>query len=294
MCETQLEDTYCEAFGAYVARIVISADTRRWALEAARSVTGFATSVIGCGVEAAVERDNRPSPDGRPAVSVLFCGVRQEALAKAVTTRVGQCVLTCPTASAYDGFFGEPGEPFPLGRGLRYFGDGFQMAKVIQGRRFWRVPVMDGEFVVDDTLTVRPGVAGGNLILLGPPDGLLARVRQVARAMMGPGVILPFVGGVVRSGSKVGSRYSFLTASTNHVFVPELAHLADNRVPDGCLAYEIVVDGVDEDAVRESLQRGVEAARGRIPYVTAGNYGGKLGRYHFYLRRLADKEAHEA
>jgi formylmethanofuran--tetrahydromethanopterin N-formyltransferase len=294
MVETRVEDTYCEAFDGWVARIVISADRWRWAMEAARSATGFATSIIGCGVEAAIEHVAVTAPDGRPAVSVLFCGVRPEPLAKLVTTRVGQCVLTCPTASAYDGLYGQPGQPFALGHSLRYFGDGFQMSKVVDGRRFWRIPVMDGEFVVDDQLTVQKGVAGGNLILLGPPQDLLREVTRVARAMNGPGVILPFAGGVVRSGSKVGSRYSFLTASTNHAFVPELAYLPDNRVPAGYLAYEIVVDGVDQEAVKASLQRGLKAAQNRIWYVTAGNYGGKLGRYQFYLRELGAEEVHPA
>ncbi len=294
MLKTRVDNTYCEGFGAWVARIVISADTRRWALAAAQSATGFATSVIGCGVEAAVEHSPTMAPDGRPSVSVLFCGVRKESLAKMVATRVGQCILTCPTASAYDGFHGQPGDTFPLGRSLRYFGDGFQMAKVIQGRRFWRIPVMDGEFVVDDQVTLRPGVAGGNLILLGPPEKLLRHVQRVARSMRGRGVILPFVGGVVRSGSKVGSRYRFLTASTNHVFVPELAYLTDNRVPNGYLAYEIVVDGVDEEAVQASLKRGLDAAVGHIPVITAGNYGGRLGAYQFHLHNLSGGGVGEA
>lgn len=288
MVDTVVENTYCEAFPAWVSRIIVSAATFEWAMYAAQSAVGFATSVIGCGIEAGIERVPVQAPDGRPAVALLFVGMKKDAVAKATMTRIGQCVLTCATASAYDGGNRDEakGKAFPLGQSLRYFGDGYQMSKVIGHRRFWRIPVMDGEFVVEDTLTVSPGVAGGNLIVAGPPETLLVQAAAIASAMQGPGVILPFPGGVVRSGSKVGSKYRFMSASTNHAYAPGLRHLPDNVLPQGFIAYEMVVDGVSDDAVRASLKRGLDAARQKVPMVTAGNYGGRLGPYHYRLHDL--------
>ncbi len=291
MVETFVEDTYCEAFPAWVSRIVISAETIEWARHAATSAVGFATSVIGCGIEAGIEKAPVTAPDERPAVAVIFAGMKKDSVAKAVATRVGQCVLTCATTSAYDGHRDRTdGITFALGKSLRYFGDGYQMSKVIAGRRIWRIPVMDGEFVVDDMMTVSPGVAGGNLILIGPRGLLLSEVPAIQEEMQGSGVILPFPGGVVRSGSKVGSKYRFMSASTNHAYVPGLRSLSDNVLPQSYIAYEIVVDGVSDEAVRASLIRGLHRARQRIPIVSAGNYGGRLGPYQYRLHDLVQED----
>lgn len=290
--EAEVEDTFAEAFEMWAARVVITAETPDWARAAAQSMTGFATSVIGCGCEAGIERELAPdeTPDGRPGVSVLLLTVRAEDLGKRLVERIGQCVLTAATTACYNGL--ESDQTVNVGGPLRYFGDGFQVSKRLDGRRFWRVPVMDGEFLVEERFGIRPAVGGGNLILLGPDAASTLRAAEAAVQAIRtvPGVILPFPGGISRSGSKVGARrYKFLTASTNEVFCPTLRSLVpDTRVPPGLnCVYEIVVDGLSLAAVEEAMRRGLEAAaQNGARFITAGNYGGRLGRYQIRLQDL--------
>ena len=291
---TEVEDTFAEAFPMRFARLVITAATPAWAHEAARSATGFATSVIGCKCEAAIERavDAGETPDGRPGVAVLLFAMDREGVGKRVIDRVGQCVMTCPTTACFDGLPGAD-RTVALGATLRYFGDGFQASKVIAGRRFWRIPVMEGEFLVPDSVGVGRGVGGGNLVI-GAGDGAaaLAAAQAAADAMRGEGIALPFPGGIVRSGSKVGALTSTsIPASTNHQLAPTLrTQIEDSLVPDDVNAvFEIVIDGVSEEAVREAMRRGLHAAAAAdATHVTAANFGGKLGEFHFPLSELRD------
>ncbi len=289
-----IDDTFAEAFGMRATRLIITADAIRWARTAGESMTGFATSVIGCGVEAAIEREIAAddTPDGRPGVSVLLFAVSREALGKAVRDRVGQCVLTCPGTACFAGLTGDA--EVPLGRVLRYFGDGYQSAKRVGERRYWRVPVMDGEFVCEDMAGVQRAVGGGNFLLLGRSRSavLAAAERAIAAMRQVPDVIMPFPGGLARSGSKVGSRYKFLPASTNEAFCPTLKGIVESDLePDVVSVLEIVIDGLTEKAVGAAMTAGIRAActggaEGGLVRITAGNYGGKLGPFHFHLREL--------
>jgi formylmethanofuran--tetrahydromethanopterin N-formyltransferase len=294
LAETQVEDTFAEAFPMRFARVVITAATEAWALQAARSMTGFATSVIGCECEAAIERalERRDTRDGRPGVAVLLFAMDREGVGKRVLERVGQSVMTCPTTACFDGLPGAE-RTVPLGRSLRYFGDGFQASKVIAGERFWRIPVMDGEFLVCESVGVGHGVGGGNLVVGAEDEHAALDAAQAAvEAMRGEGIALPFPGGIVRSGSKVGAlRSKSLPASTNHRMAPTLrVQVDDTLVPDGVGAmFEIVIDGVSEDAVREAMRRGLHAAAGAgARHITAANFGGKLGEFHFPLSELRE------
>jgi formylmethanofuran--tetrahydromethanopterin N-formyltransferase len=291
---TSVEDTFAEAFPMRYARLVMTAATPDWAYEAARSATGFATSVIGCKCEAAIERSLRPdqTPDGRPGIAVLLFAMDREGVGKRVLDRVGQCVLTCPTTACFDGLR-DADRTVPLGRSLRYFGDGFQASKVIAGERFWRIPVMEGEFLVADSVGVGRGVGGGNLVIgARDDDAALVAAQAAAEAMRGEGIALPFPGGIVRSGSKVGALTSkSMPASTNHQMAPTLrARVPDTLVPDDVGSmFEIVIDGASEEAVRESMRRGLHAgAAAGATHITAANFGGKLGEFHFPLSELRD------
>jgi formylmethanofuran--tetrahydromethanopterin N-formyltransferase len=206
--------------------------------------------------------------------------------------RVGQSVMTCPTTACFDGLPGAE-RTVPLGRSLRYFGDGFQASKVIAGERFWRIPVMEGEFLVCESIGVGRGVGGGNLVIgAGDEEAALAAAQAAVEAMRSEGIALPFPGGIVRSGSKVGALKSkSLPASTNHQMAPTLrAQVSDTLVPDGVGAmFEIVIDGVSVQDVRESMRRGLHAAASAgATHVTAANFGGKLGEFHFPLSELRD------
>ena len=288
---TQISDTFAEAFRLRFTRIVVTAHDEHWLDAAVRTACGYGTSVIGCDAEIGVERplDRRETPDGRVGAALLAFGFAADALGKAVANRTAQCLLTCPTASVFDGL-PTAEERGPLGRHIRFFGDGFEKSKVVDGRRFWRVPVMDGEFLVEESIGIEKGVGGGNFILQGTNlDETLAAARRAVAAIAAlPGVITPFPGGVVRSGSKVGSRYEGLRASTNDAFCPGLAgRVATALVPGAACGLEIVIDGIDEPTVAAAMAAGIRAAAAPgIVGISAGNYGGKLGKFHFYLHQV--------
>ncbi len=287
----KVRDTFAEAFKMYGARVIITAINDKWALESAKSFTGFATSVIACGCEAGIERVLSPdeTPDGRHGVSVLIFAMSKKALEDQLLRRIGQCVLTCPTTACFNGLEAE--EMLPIGKSIRYFGDGFQMSKFLDGRRYWRVPVMEGEFLIEESYGVREAIGGGNILILGESveTALDAAERAVEASRRIKNVILPFPGGVVRSGSKVGSKYKFLKASTNTAFVPQLRAHTSSDLPEGVKSvFEIVFDGLTLEAVKEAMRVAIEAAlevEGVIE-VSAGNYGGGLGQYKIYLRKL--------
>lgn len=288
---TEIEDTFAEAFPMTAARLVVTAESATWVEHAAQAVTGYAASVIGCDAEAGIERRLMPSetPDGRPGVSLLFFAFSRDALQKALVNRVGQCVLTCATTACFNGM-PVTDKTIRIGGNLRFFGDGWQISKLHGERRFWRIPTMDGEFLCEDVFGTTKGVAGGNFLILGTSQSVALAAAEVAveacRSVLG--VILPFPGGIVRSGSKIGSKYKKLTASTNGAYCPTLRGAVTSVLPDSVNAvYELVIDGVDQHAVEEAMRRGIRAACGPgIVRISAGNYGGKLGPYHLHLHKL--------
>jgi formylmethanofuran--tetrahydromethanopterin N-formyltransferase len=291
----EIIETFAEAFPMVGTRVIITAPTREWALIAARTMTGFATSVIACGAEAGIERELSPKEtlDGRPGVAVLLFAMETEKLQRQLRNRVGQCVLTSPGSACFAGLQGE--KTLKLGASLRFFGDGWQMSKRIGGRRFWRIPVMDGEFVCEEsTGATKKAVGGGNLLVLGKSHrSVLAACERAVKAIAAvPDVITPFPGGIVRSGSKVGSKYKGQIASTNDAYCPTLKAGVKTALPLEVEAVlEIVIDGLSAAAISDAMRAGIKAiatggAKEGITHISAGNYGGNLGPHHFHLKEL--------
>ena len=287
----EIEDTFAEAFGMWGSRVIITAVNRKWAFEAASKMIGFATSVIKCRCEGAMETDLDHTPDGRSGVSVLLFGFSKEALTQQLIDRIGQCVLTCPTTACFNGLQSE--EQVSVGGQLRFFGDGYQNSKIIDGTRYWRIPVMEGEFFLEDMFGVQPSIAGGNFLILGSSPEITLQAAELAVEAMHrvPGVIMPFPGGIVRSGSKVGSRYKFLSASTNDAFCPTLRGIVETAIPPKVNSVlEIVIDGLDAPSIEEAIRAGIQAACiSGIVRISAGNYGGKLGTFMFPLHKIMEK-----
>jgi len=291
-----IDDTFAEAFDMRATALVITAPTARWARQAAATATGFATSIIGCGVEAGIDAtlDPEATPDGRPGMRVLMCAGSTGELQKQLLARVAQCVLTSPGSACYAGLEGT--EALKLGDGLRYFGDGWQISKRIGGRHIWRIPVMDGEFVCEATTGLTKGaVGGGNLILMGrTTEATLAAAEAASDAIAGVAdAIAPFPGGIARSGSKIGSKYKALPASTNDAYCPTLRGVAPASAlgDDTASVLEIVIDALTPGAVAAAMRAGLHAAIALGPErgasrIGAGNYGGKLGKHHFRLLEL--------
>ena len=289
-----IEKTFAEAFNMKASRIIVTADNKKWAKNASLSFTGFATSVIACGVEAGIERELKKSetPDGRPGCSILLFSMSRSQLEKQLETRAGQCILTCPTTALYSGLNGD--DMIPLGKNLKYFGDGYQISKKINKRRLWRIPVMDGEFVCEEKTARVPAIGGGNFLILSKNRKSCLAACEIAVKVMAKldNIITPFPGGVVRSGSKVGSKYKALIASTNDAFCPSLKGITGSKLSSKVSAVmEIVINGLTKEDIDLAIKKSLIAIsksvyKKDIVSVSAGNYGGKLGKYHFHLRDI--------
>jgi formylmethanofuran--tetrahydromethanopterin N-formyltransferase len=290
----KVSDTFAEMFPLWAGRVLITADSEKWALTAAEVATGFATSVIMAPAEAGIEGlvPKEKTPDGRIGALIQIYNRSRFDLKAQMMLRIGQCIMTCPTTSAFDAFPNAK-RRLKIGRSLRYFGDGFQKKGLVGDRKVWRIPVMEGEFIVEDSFGVAETVAGGNFLILAKDksSGLYA-AEEATKAVKNRAseVIMPFPGGVCRSGSKAGSLKYKLRASTNHPFCPTLKKIiADSQLPEDVNAvYEIVINGLTVEAVKKAMGEGIKAAI-NVPgvlRVSAGNYGGKLGPYKAFLKEV--------
>ena len=288
----EIKDTFAEMFGMWVGRVLITAENEKWATTAARTTTGFASSIIMSPAEAGMERtvDSKNTPDGRTGVLIQIYHRTRFDLKNQMVLRIGQCIMTCPTTAAFDAL-PKVKRRLKVGRSLRLFGDGFQKKDVLANRKVWRIPVMEGEFTVEDSFGAAKAIAGGNLIIMAQNlSSALEASEKAAEAIRknAKDVIMPFPGGICRSGSKAGSLKYKLKASTNHPFCPKLKGLvADSYVPDSVKSvYEIVINGLNLDAVKKAMAEGIKAAAKvtGVVRISAGNYGGELGPYHAYLR----------
>ena len=289
----KIENTFAEAFPMKAVRLIITADSKYWLKQAVNNMTGFATSVIACGCEAGIEKEIRSSetPDGRSGIAVLLFAMDSKGLAKQVLRRVGQCILTSPTTACFSGL--ESDEKIDLGNAIRYFGDGFQVSKKINDKKIWRIPVMEGEFVIEDKTSITNGIGGGNILIIGDSNQEVLKSAEVAVKEMRKvnNIILPFPGGIVRSGSKVGSKYKSLIASTNDAYCPTLKGITKTKLSkNNESVLEIVIDGTNEKDISLAMKKGINIICKKfnkgIKSISAGNYGGKLGPYHFHLRNI--------
>ncbi|BAW79378.1 formylmethanofuran--tetrahydromethanopterin formyltransferase [Candidatus Nitrosoglobus terrae] len=288
-----IDATFAEAFPMKATRAIITAQNLKWAYHSAQAMTGFATSIIGCGCEADIERELAPdeTPDGRPGVAVLLFAMSSKGLARQVEIRASQCVLTAPTSALFAGI---TGSDIPLGKNLRFFGDGFQISKLINGCRYWRIPVMEGEFLVEEATGITTAIGGGNFFILAQSQtqALAACEAAVGAINKIPNVITPFPGGVARSGSKVGSKYKRLKASTNEAFCPTLKGQVSTKLsPEIESVMEIIIDGLSKEDIKKAMYAGISAAcnlgaKNGISRISAGNYEGKLGSFHFHLQEI--------
>jgi formylmethanofuran--tetrahydromethanopterin N-formyltransferase len=294
----EIEDTFAEGFSMWGSRIIVTAINRKWANIAAQNMTGFATSVIACDCETGVEREVSPesTPDRRPGTAIMVFGFSKRKLSESMLSRIGQCVLTCPTTAIFNGIpRAEADEMLDVGKSLRFFGDGYQVKMRMNDGlgervRFWRIPVMEGEFLTEELYGAKKAVAGGNFLIMGEEERstLEAAERAVEAIHTVPRIITPFPGGLCRSGSKVGSKYAFLKASTNTPFCPTIKHtFKGSKTPEKVNSIiEIVLNGLDEPSVRRAMGVGIKAAveAGGIKKITAVNFGGKLGIFKIGLK----------
>jgi formylmethanofuran--tetrahydromethanopterin N-formyltransferase len=294
----RIEDTFAEMFPMWAGRVLITAANEKWALIAARTAAGFASSIIMSPAEAAVETPVSPkeTPDGRPGAIIQIYHSSRGALKHQMSLRIGQCIMTCPTTAVFDGL-PKAKRKVKIGRSLRLFGDGFQKKAKVGERKMWSIPVMEGKFLVENTFGIMKAVASGNMLILAKDEKTALKAAEDAKEAISQnvrGAIMPFPGGLCRAGSKVGSLNYKLPASTNHQYCPTLRKLVpDSKLPDnvGCV-YEIVINGLNQKTVKKAMCVGMMAAvkAPGVVKITAGNYGGKLGPYKAVLKEVLGLE----
>jgi formylmethanofuran--tetrahydromethanopterin N-formyltransferase len=292
----KVADTFAEMFSLWAGRILITAENEKWALTAANVATGFATSVIMAPAEAAIERPvpADKTPDKRPGMLIQIYNRDRFELKHQLMERIGQCIMTCPTTAAFNGFEAAK-RKLNVGSSLRYFGDGFQKKAMVGGRRCWKIPVMEGDFIVEDGFGAQEAVAGGNFMIFAENQATGLKAASAAADAIranAPDVIMPFPGGVCRAGSKAGSLKYKMKASTNHPYCPTLRTLVpDSVVPENVASvYEIVINGLTLDAVKNAMTQGVTAAAQAdgVVKISSGNYGGKLGPHKAFLKEAIE------
>ncbi|MCD4807979.1 MAG: formylmethanofuran--tetrahydromethanopterin N-formyltransferase [Methanococcoides sp.] len=290
----EIEDTFAEAFPIKISRILITAATKRWATVAAQEATGFGTSVIGCPAEAGIEKyaDASETPDGRPGVYIQLCTFGFKSLEEQLLSRVGQCILTAPTTAVFNGL-PDAEKQFDTGRKLKYFADGTESETEVGGRKMHVIPMMEGDFLVEDTIGAVTAIAGGNFFIFGDTQMTTLTAAENAVDAIGAvdGTITPFPGGIVASGSKAGAnKYKFLKATANEKFCPSIKDKVEgSEIPaDVNCVYEIVINGLDFESIAKATEMGIRAAVAvpGIKKITAGNYGGSLGPHKFNLHDL--------
>jgi formylmethanofuran--tetrahydromethanopterin N-formyltransferase len=290
----EIVDTFAECFNLWMSRILITAKNEKWARIAANVSTGFATSTIGCPCEAGIDKivPATETPDKRPGAIVMFCASKKN-LEQVLIDRVGQCILTCPTTAVFDALGEEPEVVFDTGNKMKYFGDGFQKKEEVAGKEVYKIPVMEGDFIIEKDFGAKKGIAGGNFFILAQTEdqGLAAAEAAVEEIQKIDKVILPFPGGICRSGSKVGSlKYKFMHATTNQKYCPTLkGQIEDSELPgDVNSVFEIVINGLTLDLVKKAMSVGIKTVKNMpgIKKITAGNYGGQLGKHFIYLKEL--------
>jgi formylmethanofuran--tetrahydromethanopterin N-formyltransferase len=293
-----IEDTFAEMFPMWAGRILITAANEKWALIAARTASGFASSIIMSPAESSVETLVSPeeTPDGRPGAIIQIYHSSRGELKHQMSLRIGQCIMTCPTTAAFDAL-PKAKRRVQIGRSLRLFGDGFQKSGEVAGRKVWRIPVMEGEFIVEDDFGIMKAVASGNMLILAKDWESALKAAEDAKEAISKnvrGVIMPFPGGLCRAGSKVGSLNYKLPASTSHQYCPTIKKLVpDTKLTDEVNSvYEIVINGLNQRVVKTAMGVGINAAI-KVPGVikiTAGNYGGKLGPFKGVLKEVLNLE----
>ena len=289
----QIDDTFAEAFTMQATRLLITACNRHWVSLATHSMIGFANSAKICGCEAGIEQELSPleTPDSRPGFSVLILAQNNEILTQQVQRRVAQCILTTATTACFSGI--DSKRKLALGNALCHFGDGWQISKRINNKRYWRIPVTEGEFICEETAGIIPAVSGGNFFILAESlsQALFAAEKAVEAIQSLPNIILPFPGGIIRSGFKLSSKYKQVI-STNHLYCPTLKEQVNTLLDTQTNAVlQIMISGLTSQDVIQAMRVGIQAVGllGRqqgIIRISAGNYGGQAGTFHFALQEI--------
>lgn len=298
--KTEIEDTYAEAFTGIYCRVIVTADDGETLRKAAEDSTATPSVVIGR-TEGGVEKylSENETPDKRKGALLQFWGEINpkksfpESLKKFETElsyRIRQDILVKPFTAVFDALQNAEGKLDMMER-VGHCGDGYEWVEKLHGREVIVVPLMVPNFIIERYLGYGRGVMGGNFWVMCKTKQALKDAGEKALAAIHHvhGVVTPF--NICSAGSKPETRYPKIGPTTNHLYCPSLKVCLgkESKVPEG-VGYiaEIVFDGVSLDAVKEATKAGITSVLGvdGVVRVSAGNYGGTLGKYKIKLKEL--------
>lgn len=298
--KAEIEDTYAEAFTGIYCRVIVTADDEETLRKAAEDSTATPSVVIGR-TEGGIEKylSEKETPDKRKGAILQFWGeinpkkAFAESLKKFETElsyRIRQDILVKPFTAVFDALPDAEGKLDMMER-VGHCGDGYEWVENRHSREVIVVPLMVPDFIIERYLGYGRGVMGGNFWVMCKTKQALKEAGEKALAAIHniSGVVTPF--DVCSAGSKPETHFPKIGPTTNHLYCPSLkARLGEeSKVPEG-VGYiaEIVFDGVSLDAVKEATKAGINAVLevDGVVWVSAGNYGGKLGEYKITLREL--------
>lgn len=299
--KARIEDTYAEAFDGMYCRLMITADDNETLVRAAEDATATPSGVIGRldnGIEKYVSP--RQTPDKRKGVILQFWkGIDEKKplqdtisrFEKELSYRIRQDILVKPFTAVYDALETKPDGKFDMMERVGHCGDGYEWEKNLHGRSMIVVPIMVPDFEIEHYVGYARGIAGGNFWIMCNSRRAVkqAGTRALEAIHKVKGVITPF--DVCSAGSKTETRFPLIGPTTNHPYCPSLKGKlqAESSVPEGVkFIPEIVINGTTIENMKKAMKAGIEAALSvqGVTEVSAGNYGGKLGRHKIYLHEL--------
>ena len=297
---TEIEDTYAEAFEGLYSRAIVTADDEEVLRRAAMDATATPSIVIGR-VEGGVEKwlSEEETPDQRRGAILQFWGgidkrkPFNDAIKKfevELSYRIRQDILVKPFTALFDTHPKPEGKIDTMER-IGHCGDGYEWMERRYGREIIVVPLMASDFRIERYLGYGRGVMGGNFWYMCKTKEAVMEAGRKALDAIGQveGTITPF--DICSAGSKPETKFPWIGPTTNHPYCPSLKkQLAkESKVPEGVnYIPEIVINGASIDAVKEAIKAGINTARevDGVLRISAGNYGGKLGKYKIYLKEL--------
>lgn len=298
--KAEIEDTYAEAFEGIFSRVIVTADDQKTLQKAAEDATATPSIVIGR-VEGGIERwlSEEETPDKRKGAILQFWGginpkkPLSDSVQKFETElsyRIRQDILVKPFTAIFDAL-PKFEEKLDMMERVGHCGDGFEWVEKRYEREMIVVPIMVPDFLIERYIGYALGVMGANFWIMCKTKETVKKSGEKALEAISKveEVIAPFE--VCSAGSKPETNFPWIGPTTNHPYCPSLKKRLgkESRVPESVnYIPEIVINGISMEAVKKAMKAGIEAVLNvdGVVKVSAGNYGGKLGRYKVYLREL--------
>jgi formylmethanofuran--tetrahydromethanopterin N-formyltransferase len=302
---TTIEDTYCEAFEGLCVQLMITAQDAEFLNRAANAFTALPSTVFG-DAEGGIVRwlAENETIDGRlgAIVQLWVTGTGKKATAKfydQLGRRMRQGILVVPTTAVFNHYPKNIETKFNMMDNVGHCGDGYEWTVKKYNRKLINVPIMMGcDFLIEEELSYAPGVMGGNLWLFCDSINSGVKVGREAVKIIAELDNVCTTFDVCSAGSKPETNFPEIGPSTNHPYCPTLKDKLPSeefKVLKGTKSIpEIIFNALDLETVKETMFKTIQGIFNMegLVMISAGNYGGKLGKFKISLKELGLKESY--